>query len=119
MARGGESTDAVDWTRQIAVFVLLFFAGIVAMIPSTSVGGNTYHPYAYLGWILIGISLLALVGPFYRTLNPIAPKARRVAIRKGASRGLPKGEVCPRCRTITDVDAKFCPKCGFRGQVRP
>src|SRR6266540_3117151 len=78
MARGGEGTDAVDWTRQIAVFVLLFFAGLVAMIPSTSVSGNTYHPYAYLGWILIGISLLALVGPFYRTLLPVAPKARSV-----------------------------------------
>jgi hypothetical protein len=119
---GRSSNQSGEWGTAIALFVFLLMLGIALMIPTETRDYGfgvtvTYHPYAYIGWTLIGISWLILLWPFYKHIYTSMPKAYGQAIGEGISRGLRKGKVCPDCSTINDAEAKFCPECGFRWSV--
>jgi Uncharacterised protein family UPF0547 len=119
----GPGNKGGEWGSAIAIFVFLVLLGIAFMIPTATQNYGfgvtvTYQPYAYIGWTLIGISWLVLLWPWYKHIYTTMPKAYGQAIGEGISRGLRKGKVCPECNTINDIEAKFCPECGFSWRRR-
>ena len=107
-----------DWTGPVALFLILLFAGILLMIPTETVDFGygvtyTYQTYGSIAWALIGLCWLPLLWPVYRRMYFTIPRVYGQAIGEGISRGMRKGKVCPKCSTINDIDAKFCPECAY------